>query len=406
MSQFKMTKFYYDNPAEAVELQRAMFKLGFMWNHKERGDKREPYAGIPQRGYIYVDQDCRMFFSSREYGLTDRKYKSILNRTVLRAALDFAETKKAERKASRKRASQRRAGWTVWNGGEMPVKQGTVVDVQWRNGTVVEGIVAGECGGAGVRFWLNEDMTCDIVSYRVVPPVAAEAPYIPWAGGVMPVPKGTVVDVKYRRTRDGKATMDGLVAGVDSGATEPYWRDDNMGNDIVGYRIVSTGDLTVSGTLTMTNPVIVTPKIDPALDPMANPKHAIGNTALPMTMPSPLFRAMVALGKANGAGKYGGANYIGTPVVMSTYLNAIQRHLDKIIMGEEADEIDGVPHWGAIGANIDIIVSAQAAGTLIDDRLRADGQLAAVKALTPLVASLTALHKDRTPKHFYMKDKA
>ena len=145
---------------------------------------------------------------------------------------------------------------------------------------------------------------------------------------------------------------------------------------------------------------------DRVLDPSTNPKHAIGSTALPMTMPSALFRAMVALGKANGAGKYGGANYIGTPVVMSTYLNAIQRHFDKILMGEDCDAVDGVPHWGAIGANIDIIVSAAAAGTLIDDRLRADGQLAAYNGLTPLVKSLSELHKDRTPKHFYMKDAA
>lgn len=135
-----------------------------------------------------------------------------------------------------------------------------------------------------------------------------------------------------------------------------------------------------------------------------NPKASIGSQALPMSMCSPLFAAHVALGKYNGMLKYGGSNYIGTEVVMSIYLDAIQRHLDKIKMGEVVDEVDGVNHFGAIGANCDIILSAQAAGTLIDDRLRSDGQLEAYKALTPLVKSLQELHKNKNPKHYYAKE--
>lgn len=136
-----------------------------------------------------------------------------------------------------------------------------------------------------------------------------------------------------------------------------------------------------------------------------NPKLAQGNLALPMTAVSPLFCAHVALAKHNGRGKHGGSNFIGTKVLMSTYLDAIQRHLDKIRMGEVVDEVDGVNHFGAIGANADIIVCAQAAGTLVDDRLRCDGQLEAYKALTPMVKRLNELHKDKKPKHYYMKDK-
>ncbi len=136
-----------------------------------------------------------------------------------------------------------------------------------------------------------------------------------------------------------------------------------------------------------------------------NPKAQIGSKSLPITMLSPLVCALGSLGKLNGMLKYGGCNYIGTNVVLSIYLDAIRRHLDKIIMGENCDAVDGVPHFGAILANIDIIVSAQAAGTLIDDRLRCDGQLEAVAALTPLVASLQDLHKNKQPKHYYMDKK-
>jgi hypothetical protein len=136
-----------------------------------------------------------------------------------------------------------------------------------------------------------------------------------------------------------------------------------------------------------------------------NPKQGAGSVQLPMTLPSPLFRAHITLAKLNGKGKYGGANFIGTNVLMSTYLDAIQRHFDKILMGEEFDEVDGVSHWGAIGAGIDIILTARAAGTLDDDRLRADGQLEAYKALTPMVKKLQELHKDKKPYHYLMANR-
>lgn len=135
-----------------------------------------------------------------------------------------------------------------------------------------------------------------------------------------------------------------------------------------------------------------------------NPKAALGAASLPMTRLSPLACAVGALGKYNGALKYGTSNFIGTQVVMSIYLDAIRRHFDAILMGEDVDPIDKVPHWGAIMANIDLILCAQAAGTLIDDRARADGQLEAVRALKPLVASLQELHKGKEPKHYLMKE--
>jgi len=134
-----------------------------------------------------------------------------------------------------------------------------------------------------------------------------------------------------------------------------------------------------------------------------NPKLAIGNIALPMTLLSPITIATGCLGKLNGKLKYGGSNYIGTEVIMSTYMDAIARHFAKIQLGEDVDSADGVPHWGAIIANIDIILSAKAAGTLIDDRLRSDGQLESIKELVPLVKSLQELHKDKNPKHYFLK---
>lgn len=136
-----------------------------------------------------------------------------------------------------------------------------------------------------------------------------------------------------------------------------------------------------------------------------NPKQGAGSMQLSPTLVSPLTVAHISLAKLNGKGKYGGANFIGTNVTMTTYLDAMQRHLDKIRMGEEFDEVDDVSHWGAIGAGIDIILCARAAGTLDDDRLRCDGQLEAYKALTPMVKKLTELHAGKNPKHYLMVNK-
>jgi hypothetical protein len=136
-----------------------------------------------------------------------------------------------------------------------------------------------------------------------------------------------------------------------------------------------------------------------------NPKQGAGSVQLPMSLVTPLLRANIALAKYNGKEKYGLANFIGTEVLMSTYLDAIYRHLDKLCMGEEVDELDGVPHIGAIGAGLDIICAARAAGTLVDDRGRCDGQLEAYKALTPLVKQLKELHAGKNPYHNYMVNK-
>jgi len=136
-----------------------------------------------------------------------------------------------------------------------------------------------------------------------------------------------------------------------------------------------------------------------------NPKEAIGLTNLPLTLVSPLLNAYACIGKLNGKEKYGMSNYNASPVLMSIYLDAIRRHFDKILAGQIVDASDNVPHWSAILANIDIIVSAEAAGTLIDDRPLVIGYEGVLDKLTPLVKSLQELHKDKTPRDFTLKDK-
>lgn len=135
-----------------------------------------------------------------------------------------------------------------------------------------------------------------------------------------------------------------------------------------------------------------------------NPKQALGLSSIPMNLLSPIACAYGSLGKLNGKLKYGGSNFIGTEVIMSIYMDAIRRHLDGIMAGEEFDPADGVPHFGAMLANIDIILCARAGGTLIDDRPLLKGYREEMDKLKPIVAHLQELHKDKNPKHYLLKD--
>lgn len=60
--------------------------------------------------------------------------------------------------------------WIEWKGGEMPVPEGTKVDVKFRNGVVEYSISAG-LFGTGVRYaavnWWNNSRYYDIVAYRL-----------------------------------------------------------------------------------------------------------------------------------------------------------------------------------------------------------------------------------------------
>lgn len=137
-----------------------------------------------------------------------------------------------------------------------------------------------------------------------------------------------------------------------------------------------------------------------ASTPSLNPKQGVGSQKLPLHLVSPLATSYMAVGLANGAGKYGAGNFKGTEVLLSIYLAATLRHLFAFMEGEEFDPVDGTPHLGAVMANMAIIVDARAVGTLVDDRIIAGGYLKEIEALTEIYQGLLELHKDRNPFHF------
>lgn len=136
-----------------------------------------------------------------------------------------------------------------------------------------------------------------------------------------------------------------------------------------------------------------------------NPKQIHGQSNLPLSLFSPLATAYGSLGKLNGKLKYGLSNFLATPVIASIYVDAIRRHLDKWMAGEDCDSADGVPHFAAILANVDILICAKAAGTLVDDRPLSLNYFEEIEKLTPIVKALHELHKDKTPKHYLLSER-
>jgi len=132
-----------------------------------------------------------------------------------------------------------------------------------------------------------------------------------------------------------------------------------------------------------------------------NPKDAIGSDKLPLHLWPTTATIMGALGLLDGALKYGRSNFRAVGVRASIYYDAARRHLDAWFEGEDVDPDSGLPHHAHALACIAIIVDAQAAGKLTDDRMYGgDAYRAFVRDYTEHVARLKALHAGKDPQHY------
>lgn len=207
--------------------------------------------------------------------------------------------------------------------------------------------------------------------------------------GTMPsLPEGTIVDVRI------------LDSGEDyyGGPVEDWSWEACEGGTITEWRV---SERNVVASPSGTNTVGVAVGVNPE---KTNPKQALGQASLPLNLFSPLATAYGCIGKLNGRLKYGGNNFVATPVIASIYCDAIRRHLDKWMAGQEFDSADGVPHFAAMLANIDILICARAAGTLEDDRPLIKGYHEEIDKLTPIVKALQELHKGKNPHHHLLSE--
>jgi hypothetical protein len=141
----------------------------------------------------------------------------------------------------------------------------------------------------------------------------------------------------------------------------------------------------------------------PELKP-TNPKDAIGSSKLPLHLWPETASALGCLGLLDGALKYGRSNFREIGVRASIYVDAAKRHINKWFEGQENDPDSGLPHLSHALACLAILVDAEAAGKLNDDRMVKGGYLELVDRLTPHVARLKALHADKYPKHYTIAD--
>jgi 8-oxo-dGTP pyrophosphatase MutT (NUDIX family) len=136
-----------------------------------------------------------------------------------------------------------------------------------------------------------------------------------------------------------------------------------------------------------------------------NPKDAIGSGKLPLHLWPPSATALGCLGFLDGALKYGRSNWRPTGARASIYVGAALRHLQAWYEGEDNALDSGIPHLGHALACLAIIVDAQAAGKLVDDRQYPGGYAALVEQLTSHVARLKEMHKGKDPRHYTIADR-
>lgn len=136
-----------------------------------------------------------------------------------------------------------------------------------------------------------------------------------------------------------------------------------------------------------------------------NPKDAIGSDKLPLHLWPMPATALGCVALLDGALKYGRSNWRDAGVRATIYVDALIRHVTAYLEGEDVDPDSGVPHLGHALACLAILVDAEAAGKLIDDRnYNGAGWRPLVEELTPHVARLKERHAARSPKHFSIAD--
>lgn len=138
---------------------------------------------------------------------------------------------------------------------------------------------------------------------------------------------------------------------------------------------------------------------------LTNPKDLIGSDKLPIHLWPETATSLGCLGLLDGMLKYGRTNWRAAGVRASIYVDALRRHLAAWWEGEDLDPDSGLPHLAHALACLAIIVDAQAAGRLNDDRAYAGaGYRHLVTDLTPHVARLKSKHSEKEPRHFTIAD--
>lgn len=136
-----------------------------------------------------------------------------------------------------------------------------------------------------------------------------------------------------------------------------------------------------------------------------NPKDVIGSNKLPIHLFPATAIALGSLANLHGNLTYGRNNWRAAGIRYTVYLDAIIRHAQALLEGEDIDPDSGLPHEAHILAGAGILVDAAAAGKLTDDRNYAGSFWRGfVKKWTPHVKRLRDEFGHKEPKHYSIKD--
>lgn len=136
-----------------------------------------------------------------------------------------------------------------------------------------------------------------------------------------------------------------------------------------------------------------------------NPKDLVAQNKIPLWLLSPIAKAHWALAQFAGMCKYGAWNFRVTGVRASVYLSAMGRHIDAYLSGERTDPVDGTHHLANVMACCSILLDAEVAGKLTDDRPPSVGLRGEYAELEALMIKLRVQYQNRSPEHFTILDK-
>lgn len=131
----------------------------------------------------------------------------------------------------------------------------------------------------------------------------------------------------------------------------------------------------------------------------SNPKEAIGSAKLDFSLVPASAEAYMASAFTEGALKYGSYNWRVAGVRASTYYAAAQRHMRKWWNGEQYDPKTKVHHLANSMACHAIILDAELAGLLSDDRPPKVYLAGLIEGLEATVAHLKEMSAGLTPHH-------
>lgn len=156
------------------------------------------------------------------------------------------------------------------------------------------------------------------------------------------------------------------------------------------------------------NQFILAKPVPPTKDVVAqkpsNPKEAIGDTKLNLSLVPDTAHLYLASAFTEGALKYGSYNWRAAGVRASTYVAACRRHLSKWWNGEEFDPKTQVHHLANAMACLAIILDAKLVSKLNDDRPPVAAIAGLIESLEGTVAHLKEMSKGLNPHHHTAAD--